>query len=521
MKRIFKLLFSRLTIVGLTIILMFVVDALIFLGVFYFAEEALIATFGDASVWIRVAFGFVQFLIVFSAVLHIVNRDMIPETKIPWLLCVLLLNLFGVAIYIVFSYNRPSRRHRRRYEKLNARSRPFLRGEEIGEMGEWGGVSRALSASNPNAVLYGNTSTEYFPRGEVFFERYLEDLRGAKEFIFLEYFIIARGKMWDTILGILAEKVKEGVEVRVSYDDIGCMGKVRAGYWKKLRKMGIKCVKFSPFVPVVSNVHNNRDHRKITVIDGRIGYTGGLNLADEYINAAHPYGDWKDTAVRLEGEGVVGLTLMFLRLFNLRSKEPEDFSPYIPTDFAPRAESGYVQPFGDGPRPLYGAQIAEEVYLNILGMAKRYVYIMTPYLIPDQRLETALTSAARRGADVRLILPHIPDKKIPFALARSCYKKLMAAGVKIYEYTPGFVHAKMFLADDEAGVIGTVNLDYRSLLHHYENAVFMYRTEALSRMKEDFMQTFADSRLMTEEDAKKRVVIRLVCEIAKVFAPLF
>lgn len=528
MKRFVKMFFSRLFVYGLTIILMTLVFAVLFWGLFNVAEVILSDLFPDYEILFWLGFGGVEWIILVATVLNIVNRDMIPETKIPWTICVIVFGLVGVAIYIIFSNNKPSRRQRANYQLLNERSRPFL-GRTVSEktraeqMGRWAQVSEALHRSNRNAVLRGNTKTEYFPLGEQFFTRYLKDLKNAKRFIFMEYFILAKGKMWDSVLAVLEEKVKEGVEVRVSYDDIGCMGKLRSGYYRILRKKGIRCVKFNPFVPLVSNYHNNRDHRKITVIDGVIGYTGGLNLADEYINETAPFGHWKDTAIRLEGEGVTGLTLMFLRLFNLRAREPENFEPYIPPaeSFPAIGGEGFVQPYGDGPRPLYDRQVAEDLYINVLTTAEKYVYIMSPYLIIDHRLEGALLLAAARGVDVRIIVPHIPDKKLAFALARSNYMKLIKGGVKIYEYTPGFIHAKNFLADDVVGIVGTINLDYRSLLHHYENAVFMYRTKAVAQLKEDFLTTFSLSRLQTEEDAKKRVVRRVTCEIAKVFAPLF
>ena len=526
MKKYLKLFFSRFFIIAVTIILLFAVNVLLILAGFYFAEEALAEAFPAVAAYLRFPFNLFQWLVVILTVLHVVNRDMLPETKIPWILCIVTLNVFGVAVYAVFSYNRPSMRQRRTYAALNERSRKFLtrtvpeqRLKE--ELGDWAAVSEALQRKNRNAVIYENTKTEYFPTGEAFFARLLEDLNGAKEYIFLEYFILARGTMWYSVLDVLKRKVKEGVEVRVIYDDIGCMGKLRAGYYKELARAGIRCVKFNPFVPIVTNLHNNRDHRKITVIDGRIGYTGGINLADEYINAISPFGNWKDTAVRLEGEGVKHLVLSFLRMFNLRAHETEDFTPYIPETYEKFEGEGFVQAYGDGPRPLYGRHLAEDVYIDILSGAKKYVWIMTPYLIIDYRMRAAMLSAAARGVDVRIITPHIPDKKIPFALTRSNYMALIQGGVKIYEYTPGFIHAKSFLADDEIAVVGTINLDYRSLLHHYENAVLMFRTKANEQLKADYEKTFEVSALQTEEDAKKSVVWRGICELAKVFAPLF
>ena len=526
MKKFFKLMFSRLTLVGLTIVILFIVDFAVAFGVLHLLNLLLTALFPSAASWIDASLMVISWFVVVLTVLHIVNRDMVPEAKIPWLLCVIALQLFGVAIYAVFSYNRPSKKQRKTFRQLYERSREVqertVSKEELErEMGRWVGLGESLCRYTSAAVPHAGTKTEYFPTGETFWKSLLEDLEHAEKYIFMEYFIIDRGEMWYSILDVLRRKVKEGVEVRVMYDDIGSMGKIRTGYARLLRKEGIACRKFNPFVPVISNIHNNRDHRKITVVDGKIGYVGGVNLADEYVNVKRPYGQWKDTAVRMEGAGVRNLILMFLQLYNMRSDNAEDFAPYIPERYKVYADEGFVQPYGDGPRPLYSRSVGEDVYLNIINEAKRYVWITTPYLIIDYRLREALLRAAARGTDVRILTPHIPDKKVIFALTRSNYSALIKGGVKIYEYTPGFVHAKSFLADDEVGVVGTINLDYRSLLHHFECAVLMYRTSALISLKRDLEETFAISALQTEADAKKNVVARGLCEVAKVFAPLF
>ena len=526
MKKYVKIFFSRFTLVAFTIILLFVLDFCIAFAPFYVLRLLLIEYVPVSERWISLAVLVMRWTVVILAVLNIANRDMIPEAKIPWLLCVVVLNIFGVAIYVVFSQNRPSRRQRRMLHALYERTEPHERRridrqKLARDMGHWAAVSEALATQNPRAVITNNTATQYFAMGEAFFAALLKDLKGAKKYIFLEYFIISHGKMWDTVHEILRQKVKEGVEVRVIYDDIGCMGKLRAGYYKLLQKEGIRCVKFNPFVPVVTNLHNNRDHRKIAVIDGVVGYSGGINLSDEYINEIHPFGVWKDTAVRMEGEGVKNLILMFLRTFNLREKQPEEFTPYLPARYPVFEGEGYVQPYGDGPYPMYGRHLGEDVYINILSSAQRYVWIMTPYLIIDYRMREAMLLAAARGVDVRIITPHIPDKKTAFALTRSNYMALIRGGVKIYEYTPGFIHAKSFLADDEVGIVGTINLDYRSLLYHYENAVLMYKTRANEQLKADYEATFQQCALQTEEDAKKNIIWRGMCEIVKVFAPLF
>jgi len=525
-KKFSRILLSRFPFIAIAIILTFIVEFLIVYGVFVLLRLTLISFFPEAEDTVQFVFVAIQWIVTAITAVHIINRDMLPEAKIPWLFVVIVLNVFGVAIYIVFSSNRPSLRQRARFRLLREKARKYSKGnltdkEVAAKMGDWAAVSQDLANKNKTAVRYHHTKTEYFPVGEAFFERFLEDLKGAKQFIFLEYFILEYGQMWGAILEILREKVKEGVEVRVLYDDIGSMGYVRAGYYKILQKEGIHCRKFNPFVPVVSNIHNNRDHRKIAVIDGKIGYTGGINLGDEYINVKHPFGHWKDTAVRLEGEAVRTFVLMFLRFYNLSRKHTDHFSAYLPEHYEQFENEGVVQIYGDGPSPLYEHHLGEDVYINVLNGAKQYVWIMTPYLIITYRMRAALLSAAGRGVDVRIITPHIPDKKLAYSITCSNYMALIKGGVKIYEYLPGFVHAKSFLADDELAIVGTINLDYRSLMHHYENAVLMHGTKANAQLKEDYEKTFEVCALQTEEDAKKNVVSRFMSEMAKVFAPLF
>ncbi len=521
-----KKIFSRFPFVALTIILLFLAFVAAILGLIIVSDLAVAHYFPGAEPYVQFLLTALAYLIVFITVMHAANRDMVPETKIPWILCIVALNLLGVAIYITFSSHRPSLRARKFYRELGASSAPYEKRTMPREalhlkMGRWASVSEALSTATPSAVQYGGTSTRYFPSGEAMWPHLLEDLKRAEKYIFLEYFIIEEGEFWNSVLEILEEKVKEGVEVRMMYDDIGCMGKVRFDYYKKLREKGIDCVKFNPFVPVIANVHNNRDHRKIVVIDGKVGYTGGLNLADEYVGLVQPFGYWKDTAVRLEGEAVRSLVVGFLRHDSMQKRRVEDFSPYVPASYDVVHEEGLVQPFFDGPHPLYGRHVAEDLIINILGAAQRYVYITTPYLIIDYRMREALILAAGRGVDVRIVTPHIPDKKIAFALTRSNYMALIKGGVKIYEFTPGFIHAKMVLSDDEVAIVGTINLDYRSFLYHFENAVLMYRTSAVEEVKADMVSIFEVSVQQSEADAKRSVVWRGICELAKLFAPLF
>ena len=367
---------------------------------------------------------------------------------------------------------------------------------------------------------YQNTTTEYLPLGEVKFERMVEELKKAKHYIFLEYFIIQEGKMWNTILDILRQKAAEGVDVRVIYDDMGCIMILPTGYDRTLEQMGIKCRIFNPFVPILSSRFNTRDHRKICVIDGNVGFTGGINLADEYINAYEKHGHWKDTSILLKGEAVFNLTVMFLSMWDYLdgTTGKTDYSRYYPTVWDENAK-GYVQPFADN--PLDDEAVGETVYLNLINKAKRYVYITTPYLILSSEMLTALTSAAKCGVDVRIITPHIPDKWYVHAVSRSHYQPLIEAGVKIYEYTPGFIHAKTFVVDDDYAVVGTINLDYRSLYLHFECAVWMYQTPSVAQVRDDFFKTQQISQEITLEECRSlSFPRRLGRSVLRVFAPL-
>lgn len=466
----------------------------------------------------------VSMIFAFIAVLHLINRDMSPEGKVTWVIVLLVVPIAGVLLYIMFSQNRISRHQQKLLRKIYDESIEHLASPPSSfetyrdSLGVYYGQGKYLS-SFPTTTIHDNTETLYFSDGREFWLDLLEQLKRAEKFIFLEYFIIERGVMWDAILEVLEEKVKAGVEVRVMYDDIGCISKLPANYYRKLREKGIDCVKFNRFVPIASAVHNNRDHRKITVIDGNVGYIGGINLADEYINEITVYGHWKDTAVRLRGDAVRSLTIMFLQLFNMQAKRTEDYNQYMPTAGLRYPNSrGYVIPFGDGPRPLYQEQIGEQAYLNIIDNAKKYVYITTPYLIIDDRLRQSLRSAAKRGVDVRIITPNIPDKKLVFTITRYNYKPLQEAGVKIYQYTNGFIHAKSILSDDLVAIVGTINLDYRSLVHHYECGVWMYQTDANLQLKNDFNFILQASTLQGKHVLN--IWQRMFCKIAMIFSPL-
>ena len=456
--------------------------------------------------------------------LGIINSKSNPAYKIAWLIPILLFPVFGGLVYLLFGSDRTGRYLRKKLQGIGAEM-----DNVIGEAHRRSGAEQLPpDAANQSRYIshcaycppYQNTTTEYLPLGEVKFERMVEELKKAKHYIFLEYFIIQEGKMWNTILDILRQKAAEGVDVRVIYDDMGCIMILPTGYDKTLEQMGIKCRIFNPFVPILSSRFNTRDHRKICVIDGNVGFTGGINLADEYINAYEKHGHWKDTSILLKGEAVFNLTVMFLSMWDYLdgTTGKTDYSRYYPTVWDENAK-GYVQPFADN--PLDDEAVGETVYLNLINKAKRYVYITTPYLILSSEMLTALTSAAKCGVDVRIITPHIPDKWYVHAVSRSHYQPLIEAGVKIYEYTPGFIHAKTFVVDDDYAVVGTINLDYRSLYLHFECAVWMYQTPSVAQVRDDFFKTQQISQEITLEECRSlSFPRRLGRSVLRVFAPL-
>ena len=455
--------------------------------------------------------------------LGIINSKSNPAYKIAWLIPILLFPVFGGLIYLVFGTDRTGRYMRNKMHQIGIEM-----DHAVGEMHSHSGIDALPpEVSNQSRYIsncahcppYQNTTTEYLPMGEIKFQRMIEELEKAEHFIFLEYFIIQEGKMWNTILEILRKKAAQGVDVRVIYDDIGCIMLLPNGYDKTLESMGIHCRVFNPFVPILSNRFNTRDHRKICVIDGNVGFTGGVNLADEYINAYEKHGHWKDTAILLKGQAVFNLTGMFLSMWDyLNKSSEEDYARYYPTSWDPAAK-GFVQPFTDN--PLDDEAVGETVYLNIINKAKRYVYITTPYLILSSEMFTALTTAAKSGVDVRIITPHVADKWYVHAVSRSHYQPLIEAGVKIYEYTPGFIHAKTFVVDDDYAVVGTINLDYRSLYLHFECAVWMYQTDSVAQVRDDFLKTQQISGEVTLEQCRKLPFLRRFGRsVLRVFAPL-
>lgn len=456
-------------------------------------------------------------------IVKIIASDDNPDYKAPWLICVISLPVVGFMLYFMFYSRRLKRKYIKRIKEVQSYDYEWndtalfekLKGEDRIAYSQ-AKMLTEISYSH----LFSGTEQTYFSSGESMRDAMIADLRQAKKFILLEYFIIEEGKFWGEILDVLKCKVKEGVDVRVIYDDIGCIGTLPGNYDRILNSYGIKTVIFSKLRGSADSEFNNRNHRKIMVIDGVIGYTGGVNIADEYVNEKQLYGHWKDGGIRLFGDAVKELTKLSLMNFGLNSKQLPK-APEIP--YPKRAFPdccGYVIPFGDGPRPIYKRNVSKCTLQNMISSAVDYVYMTTPYLIIDNDLCSDIERAALRGVDVRIIVPHIPDKKLVFTMTRSFYHRLMDAGVKIYEYEPGFIHAKTYLADGKYAMVGTVNLDYRSLAHHFEDGVWMYKCDSIKDIKADMDKTLEKCVAVTQDMLKTGYLSRLFRSFIRIFAPM-
>lgn len=468
-------------------------------------------------------FYFAAFLTEIFCVIRIIASDDNPDYKVPWLLVVLVLPIVGFMLYFLFYSRKLKKKYVKRLKELKNstyQKDDSLLFEQLQKENPTASSQAKMLCNISESHLFSNTKQTYFYLGEEMHKSMLADLQNAKKFIFMEYFIIEEGAFWNSILEILKSKVKQGVEVKVVFDDIGCMTTLPGNYKKILKSYGIEATPFSRLKGNADSEFNNRSHRKIIVIDGYIGYTGGVNIADEYINEVVKHGHWKDTGLRLEGEAVCELTKLFLVDFGINVKKmPEINSNCFPFCDSVR-EKGYIIPFGDGPYPIYKRRVGKSVIQNILSSATRYVYMTTPYLIIDNDLCQSIENASLRGVTVKIIVPHIPDKKIVFGMTRSFYTRLMDAGVEIYEYQPGFIHAKSYLADDEYAMIGTINLDYRSLVHHFENGVWMYHCDSIKELKSDIENTLSKSIKVTDEMRKINLFKRFIRSVVRIFAPL-
>jgi cardiolipin synthase len=476
----------------------------------------------------RMAFRYANWVLNILSVfvcLRILNKKEKSAFKLTWIFLIMLFPIFGGLFYVFFYTQSNPRKLRRQIEAENRRYKPFF--------GLPGDVLPELKEAQENCLpqvrylqeyagfpVYRHTQTEYFPSGEAFFEKLLPELEKAEKYIFMEFFILRQGTMLDSIMKILERKAGEGLDIRLIYDDLGCFMSLPSNYREYLKSRGIKCIVFNPFKPILSSHQNNRDHRKIISIDGKAAFTGGINLADEYINLYEKYGHWKDTAILIRGEAAWSLTLIFLHMWNMEwtvKDDPIMFYPWkenpctIPSD-------GYVLPYADS--PIDDENVGEHVYIQIINNAKEYVYINTPYLVVDENLLSALTLAAKSGVAVRIITPHRWDKWVVQITSRSYYRQLVLAGVKVYEYTEGFNHSKTFVSDDRVATVGTTNLDFRSLYLHFECGVWIYKNSAVNEVKEDFLRTIPISHRITLADCARNAVQRILQDVLRLFAPL-
>ena len=524
-------------------------------AVFILAELALIAYlafYAYAYSFLFVLFASVVNLLV---VLSLINKDTNPEFKLTWLAVVVLIPLLGGALYITFYSRRLTARESKYLKTLTGdmsecEENNGNRARSLGVLGKLSRVSE-LGAGNALSIMkddleaevYTNCKTDYYPSGETFFEALLEALKSAEKYIFLEYFIVADGKMWSAIHEIILEKAKCGVEVKMLYDDIGSMSTVSADFDKKLTKEGISCYRFAKIKPKFSASYNNRDHRKICVIDGKTAFTGGINIADEYINEKKRFGHWKDGGVRVVGAAAEGFARLFLIMYDFTSGIKSDYYAYLPNkektllqDEASETNGGgegkapdgshifekigFVIPFGSGPAPAYPEPVGKNALMNIINASKKYLYITTPYLIIDYDLTEALRCASKRGVDVRIITPARADKKIVKIMTKSSYPYLIKAGIRIFEYTPGFIHEKLVVSDDLFAVVGTINFDYRSLVHHFEDALWIFNDPSVKEIRDSFMQTESVSLEILPSEAKLNLTEKIIRTLIRIFAPL-
>lgn len=458
--------------------------------------------------------------------IYIINEKSNPAYKIAWIVPIMLFPLVGSMLYLFVKFNFGNIAAKGVLQKNIKETRSYAKTSEAVEKELEQEESKFLKIASyiENAggyPIWKNTTMKYFPLGDALMEPIVEELEKAQEYIFLEFFMIEEGVFWNRILEVLERKAAEGIEVRLIYDDFGCLALLPRKYHVLLNKKGIQTKKYATMRPFLSTHLNNRDHRKMIIIDGKTAISGGINLCDEYINVYEKYGHWKDNGFVIKGDAVYNYTLMFLQMWHtMPGAGAAEYEKYLgKRTVSDNSGSGYVIPYGDGPHQE--ENVAEQVYMDIIGRATKYVYIMTPYLILDHEMKQCLMHASKSGVDVRIIMPHIPDKKAVFAVGRTYYPQLIKSGVKIYEYTPGFVHAKTFLADDEVAVVGTINLDFRSMYLHYECATLFYRTKGLENIQEDFRDTFKKCQQITmKEYYKFSLRQKITGRFLRIIAPL-
>lgn len=462
-------------------------------------------------------------LMVLDVVLAVLitNKSEPSSYKLTWLVTISVFPLLGGISYLLIKLSQRQPKLADSQYRSKARNMLVQDAETASALAEECPDAYNISRYVSDYGLYPvwrNDQAEYYPLGEIQFEHLLAEMEKAEKFIFLEFFIITKGYMFDTISELLIRKAGEGVDVRLMYDGIGTGMLNSKKIFRHLEENGVKCKEFNPFRPMLSSVQNNRDHRKIVVIDGKTAFSGGTNLADEYINRIERFGHWKDTGFMLRGSAVRNYTIMFLSLWEPLG-EPGNYAQFLPETESATENDGFIQPFSDS--PLDDEPVGKSVYMELINNAREYVYITTPYLILDEEMTNALCFAAKKGVDVRIITPHIPDKWYVYMIAWNNYPDLIKRGIKIYEYTPGFIHAKTVIADGNTAVIGTINFDFRSFYLHFESAALLYDCSMIADMKRDFDETIAKSQLITETDCQKQPLFRKIAgSILNVFAPL-
>ena len=497
---------KRLLIVAIGVFLQF---GLIIAVQYYFEEQLTI---------IEVIYRILGILLV----LFILKNSIRLSKDLPWIIIILVFPIFGTFLYIALGRNYSRNKLLKslfdkeieysEFLKTNKETRKEIDDKKLSNL-------KYIAKYSRFAVSKNNDIT-YYEFGEKFYPELLKELKKAEKFIFMEYFIINKGKMWNGILDILKEKAASGLDVRIMYDDMGSLSMLSEKYPKELQEYGIKCISFNRLAMFKGIFMNNRDHRKMTIIDGKVAFSGGVNLSDEYINENSRFGIWKDNGIKVVGDAVWNFTVMFLTMWNANVFEDDNILKFK-YRFKDRKDkfNGYVAPYGSA--PLHKDLIGEDVYLNIINGAKDYVYIMTPYLIIDTDMINSLLRAAKRGVDIRIIVPGIPDKKIVYTLTTSFFKVLHEGGVKIYKYDPGFVHSKVFVSDDIRSVVGTLNMDYRSLYLHFENGVYMEEVDEIEKIKKDMDDTLKKCTKITDKDVKVGIIKNLWQAILRLFAPLF
>ena len=478
---------------------------------------ALFTWFKGLAAWVEIILRIISFVIV----IFIINNSNHLSSDLMWILLIILFPAVGAFVYLLLGADLFGSRSFRSIRAKTAEARRYYKQDPD--------VAKELEQEAPIAQnqyhylsetsgfpFYRNRTATYYPLGDLGHPVMLEEMKKAKKFIFMEYFIIEEGKMWDPMAEILKAKAAEGLDVRVLYDDLGSLQTLPGRYADTLEAAGVKCIPFNRINPLIGIIANHRDHRKIMIIDGLVGFSGGVNLADEYINENHKCGHWKDNVIRITGEAVWSLTVMFLTHWNALRNTDSDFEAFKVQPEDTSSADGYIAPYGE--TPLDTELTAQNVYMNIINTATKYVYIMTPYLIIDSDMINALSLAAKRGVDVRLITPGVPDKRIVWYITQSYYRPLLKSGVKIFEYEPGFVHAKVFVSDDLCCTVGTVNLDYRSLYLHFENGIFLYKASAVQDVVKDVRETLGKCREMDVKSTRKGPILDFLISVIRIFA---